>query len=181
MVFDLAKKIVFSGFLFVLLSGCGSASISNPKKDTLVLATTNDPKTFNTILAKETSSTAITGFLFEGLTRTNGVTTEVEPGLAESWKVSNSGRTWDFKLRKIFWSDGKPVTAGDVIFTFRDLIYNPDIPTSSRDIFLVSGQKIKVKEVAEDKVRFTLPAPFAPFLRQLGQEILPAHRLRPAL
>ncbi|MFH2068534.1 MAG: ABC transporter substrate-binding protein [Candidatus Omnitrophota bacterium] len=181
MIFNSAKKIVFFGFLFVLLSGCGSASISNPKKDTLVLATTNDPKTFNTILAKETSSTAITGFLFEGLTRTNGVTTEVEPGLAESWRVSGSGRAWDFKLRKVFWSDGKPVTAGDVIFTFRDLIYNPDIPTSSRDIFMVSGQKIKVEEVAEGGVRFTLPAPFAPFLRQLGQDILPAHRLRPAL
>ena len=181
MTLDLAKKIVFSGFLFVLLSGCGPALTSNPKKDTLVLATTNDPKTFNTILAKETSSTAITGFLFEGLTRTNGVTAEVEPGLAESWKVSDSGRTWDFKLRKILWSDGKPVTAGDVIFTFRDLIYNPDIPTSSRDIFMVAGQKIKVEEVAEDRVRFTLPASFAPFLRQLGQEILPAHRLRPAL
>ncbi|MFA5394045.1 MAG: ABC transporter substrate-binding protein [Candidatus Ratteibacteria bacterium] len=178
---DSVRKVVFSGFLFVLLSGCGSASISNPKTDTLVLATTNDPKTFNTILAKETSSTAITGFIFEGLTRTNGVTTEVEPGLAESWKVSDSGRTWDFKLRKTLWSDGKPVTADDVIFTFRDLIYNPDIPTSSRDVFMVSGREIKVEEVAEDRIRFTLPAPFAPFLRQLGQDILPAHRLRPAL
>ena len=37
------------------------------------------------------------------------------PGLAESWKSSNDGKTWTYKLRDgLKWSDGKPLTAEDV-------------------------------------------------------------------
>jgi len=40
------------------------------------------------------------------------------PGLAESWKGSNDGRTWTYKLRDgLKWSDGKPLTAEDVAWT----------------------------------------------------------------
>lgn len=40
------------------------------------------------------------------------------PGLAESWSTSPDGLTWTFKLRpQAGWSDGKPVTAHDVVFT----------------------------------------------------------------
>lgn len=165
-------------FIFtLLLTGCHPSSFVDFKKDTLILATTSDPKTFNSILAKETSSTMVTGFLFEGLTRTNGVTIEVEPNLAESWSVKEGGRIWDFTLRPVRWFDGQPFSADDVLFTFQDLIYNPQIPTSSRDIFMVAGQEIKTIKLSSHKVRFILPAPFAPFLRQLGQEVLPRHLL----
>jgi len=167
--------------LSLLLAGCQASRRITSRPDTLVLSTTSDPKTFNSILAQESSSTAVTAYLFEGLTRMNGVTAEVEPGLAESWQVSPDGRVWEFKLRPARWMDGRPVSADDVVFTFRDLIYNPEVPTSSRDVFLIAGRPIKVEKVAEDRVRFILPAPFAPFLRQLGQEILPRHRLLPAL
>ena len=37
------------------------------------------------------------------------------PGLAESWKGSNDGKTWTYKLRDgLKWSDGKPLTAEDI-------------------------------------------------------------------
>lgn len=40
------------------------------------------------------------------------------PGLAQSWTTSADGLTWTFKLQpNAGWSDGKPVTAQDVIFT----------------------------------------------------------------
>lgn len=144
----------------------------------LVRATISDPKSFNPILAKETSTTVITGHIFEGLTRTNGITTEVEPNLAERWEVSPSGLVWTFYLRKdVRWSDGKPFTADDVVFTFDRLIYNPDIPSSARDIFTIEGKEFKVEKADRFTVRFTLPVKFAPFLRSMGQEILPKHRL----
>jgi len=168
-------------FCVIVLSGCRPSAFSPAGKDTLILATTSDPKTFNPILAKETSSTLVTGFLFEGLTRTNGITTEVEPSLAEKWTPRENGRVWDFKLRPAAWSNGRPLTADDVVFTFRKLIYNSEIPTSARDIFLITGREIRVEKTGPDQVRFILPAPFAPFLRQLGQEILPRESLSTAV
>ncbi len=145
----------------------------------LILSTTSDPKSFNPIIAKETSTTAITGLIFEGLTRTNGVTLQVEPNLAYKWEVDKEGLVWTFHLRKdVRWNDGKPFTSEDVVFTFNQLIYNPDIPTSARDIFTIKGKKFVVEKIDKFTVRFTLPCKFAPFLRSMSQEILPKHILK---
>jgi len=145
----------------------------------MIRSITSDPRSFNPILAKETSTTIITSLLFDGLTRTNTFTMQVEPNLAKSWQVDKTGKIWTFKLREdVYWSDGKRFTSKDVVFTFNDLIYNPNIPNSSRDIFTLEGQKIKVETLDEFSVRFTLPVRFAPFLRSLSQDILPQHRLK---
>ncbi len=144
----------------------------------ILFATISPPKSFNPILAKETSTTSITGLIFEGLTRTDGITTEVEPALAESWEISEDGKTWTFHLRRdVKWNDGRPFTADDVVFTFRRLIYNKDIPSSASDIFTIEGKEIEVQKVDKYTVRFTLPFKFTPFLRSLGQNILPRHVL----
>jgi len=150
---------------------CGS------KGGELVLSTVTDPKSFNPIVAQETSTTQITGYIFEGLTQTHPVTLEVLPNLAKSWETSVDGKEWIFHLRRdVKWNDGEKFTAADVIFTFNNLIYNPDIPTSSRDIFTVEGEKITVEEIDDYTVKFVLPFTFAPFLRALSHEILPVHK-----
>ncbi|OQX82060.1 MAG: hypothetical protein B6D56_00635 [Candidatus Omnitrophica bacterium 4484_70.1] len=142
----------------------------------LIIPVTGDPKSFNPILAKETSTTQITSFLFEGLTRINPQTQKVEPNLAQSWQTEDN-LVWIFHLRKgVRWSDGKEFTSDDVVFTFNDLIYNPQIPTSSRDIFTIEGKKIKVEKIDKYTVKFVLPSLFAPFLEALTQEILPRHK-----
>lgn len=143
----------------------------------LVLSTITDPKSFNPIVAQETSTTQITGYIFEGLTRTHPVTLEVLGNLALNWETSDDGKEWIFHLRRdVKWNDGERFTAKDIVFTFNDLIYNPDIPTSSRDIFTVEGEKIIVERVDDYTVKFTLPFTFAPFLRALSHEILPVHK-----
>lgn len=46
-------------------------------------------------------------------------TSEYGPRLAESWEVSEDGKTWTFHLRDdVTWSDGEPFTADDVVFTY---------------------------------------------------------------
>ncbi|MCM8793275.1 MAG: ABC transporter substrate-binding protein [Candidatus Omnitrophica bacterium] len=149
---------------------------------TLTLATISDPKSFNPLVAKETSTTVITGLIFEGLTRVNGVTLEVEPNLAKSWEIEDEGRVYIFELRDdVFWQDGEKFSSDDVVFTFNELIYNPDIPSSARDIFTIEGEKIKVEKISDYKIKFTLPKKFAPFLMSMGQEILPKHILEKPL
>ncbi|MBL8013853.1 MAG: ABC transporter substrate-binding protein [Candidatus Omnitrophica bacterium] len=166
--------------LFVCLS---LADVSVPKSGgRIVLSTTTDPKSFNDMVAKETSTTLITSFLFEGLTRVNAQTLKVEPNLAERWVVSKDGLIWTFFLRKnLRWSDGVPLTADDVVFTFNDLIYNPEVANSSRDIFTVDGKPFTVEKVDDHTVRFVLPVKFAPFLKGMSQSILPKHVLESAV
>ena len=140
------------------------------------------PKTFNLPISQETSSSTPLSFLFTGLTETNGVTTEVEPALAESWKFSEDGLLWTFHLRKgVSWFDGEPFTADDVVFTYNDIIYNEDIATGMRDLLTVEGKKMTVEKVDDYTVRFTLPVPYAPLLRHLGTAIMPKHILEDAV
>ncbi|HRZ86241.1 MAG TPA: ABC transporter substrate-binding protein [bacterium] len=146
------------------------------------MSTSSDPKSFNIIIAKETSTTAIVDLVFEGLTRTNGETTEVEPSLAKGWIPGPDGLSWVFFLRDdLSWSDGAPFTADDVVFTFRKLIFNKDIPNSLRDIFTIEGKAIAVDKIDDHTVKFTLPVRFAPFLRSMSAPILPKHILEKAV
>jgi peptide/nickel transport system substrate-binding protein len=170
--------LIISVFLF---TGCSEKKI-NKFKNAISLSTSSDPKSFNPIIAKETSTTLITGFIFEGLTKIDGITLEVKPLLAEKWEVDKTGKRWLFFLRKdVLWSDGEKFTANDVVFTFNELIYNEKIPTSSRDVFTIEGEKIKVRKIDDYKVEFILPEKFAPFLQLMTQEILPEHKLKKAV
>ncbi|RMD45180.1 MAG: ABC transporter substrate-binding protein, partial [Aquificota bacterium] len=145
---------------------------------TLHRALAGDAKTFNPVMAQETTSTAVINPLFNGLTKTNVKTLLPEPDLAESWEVDKTGTKWIFHLRKnARWFDGKPVTADDVVFTYNEIYYNPNIPSSSKDILTVEGKKFIVKKIDDYTVKFTIPKPFAPFLQAVGQPVLPKHIL----
>ena len=173
--------ILLSGLL--LFTACGGnqnnqeEQIESKFGGNLVSTSLGDPKTFNPIMAQETSSSdIIEGYIFEGLITVNGKTTELEPGLAKSWQSNQDGRVWTFKLREdVKWSDGKEFSAEDVIFTY-NLIYDEDIPTSLRDVLTIGGQKIEVTKVDKYTVKMELPQPFAPILRQ-QPPIIPKHRL----
>ena len=155
---------------------------------TLTFATISEPLTFNLAIANDASSAGVLGYLFEGLTETSWLTDEVEPALAESWERSADGLTWTFRLRTdVKWHDGEPFTAHDVDFTFNRIIYNYDIPASSRPAFHFrvfdeeSGKweesPMTITAVDDYTVECILPAPFAPFLRSMGTAIYPRHIL----
>ena len=169
---------LFSGNIFA-----GAIPDSAPRRGgELVLAITSDPKSFNPVLAKETSTSEITAHLFEGLTMIDPFDLRAKPNLAERWEASADGLTWTFYLRDgLRWSDGEPFTADDVVFTFNDLIFNDAVPNSARDIFTIEGKPLKVTKIDARTVAFTLPCKFAPFLRGMTQEILPKHILESAV
>ena len=171
------KSFIFA-FLFLLAAASlGAAAPSDFFDRTIVLPIATEPKTFNVLVAQETSSTEVTQYLFEGLTEFDPRTGEILPRLAESWEHSPDGLRWTFHLRKgVLWSDGKLFTAKDVAFTFA-AIFNPDIPSSARDIFTIQGRPIAWKVLDDATVEFELQAPFAPFLFALSQSILPEHLL----
>ncbi|WP_456420337.1 ABC transporter substrate-binding protein [Thermovibrio sp.] len=143
---------------------------------TLYTATSSDPKTFNLVVAHETSSTEAVGELFEGLTEIDVKTLKPAPALAESWEFKDGGLRWIFHLRKgVKWFDGKEFTADDVVFTYNNIYFNPKIPNSTKDTFLIDGELPKVRKVDRYTVEFLLPQPFAPLLYSLGAPIFPKH------
>jgi peptide/nickel transport system substrate-binding protein len=148
---------------------------------TFVVTSISDPRTFNTIVAQETSSSGPLGYVFEGLVTTNRSTTEVEPNIAESWTTSRDGKVWVFKLRKgVQWSDGRPVTADDVVFTL-DAAFTPGVQSSLPDILTIAGKKLGYKRIDASTVEFRTDEPFGPFLRVINFPIVPKHKLEAAL
>lgn len=147
----------------------------------ITLAIDSDPKSFNSLTAKETSTTEITGMIYEGLARIHGISGEVIPNLADSWEHAEDGLTWTFHLRHdVLWNDGVPFTAADVEYTFNDMINNDDIPNSSRDMFTVEDKFPTVKALDDYTVQFVMPVKYAPFLWAVGQQsIYPKHISQP--
>jgi len=146
----------------------------------LVIAQLGDPKTFNPITENETSSSDILLRMFSGLTSVDVPSQEIIPSLAESWKVEADNKTWTFKLRKnLRWSDGHPLTADDVVFTYNDIIYNTNFVIVMRDVVQVDGKDFVVSKVDDLTVRIVTPEVFAPFLQfaAAGVYIMPKHKL----
>jgi len=145
----------------------------------VVLSVTSGPKTLNNLITQETSSSDITRLMNRGLVEVNPVTFEIEPALATRWEFSDDHRVVTFYLRQgVKFSDGKPFSADDVVFTFNDLIFNPDVNTDVRETLLVKGQPIQVEKVDEFTVKVTTVEPFRPLLRALGgyeTSIYPKH------
>ncbi len=58
--------------------------------------------------------------LYEPLVKHNANDLSIEPGVAESWTISDDKLTYTFKLRAdARWSNGDPVVAGDFIYAWR--------------------------------------------------------------
>ncbi len=176
----------------VLLAGCGKPAghaLPEPPRvaacapgkpgGRLVLVTDGIPKTFNPLFAVDSGSESVTRLLFSSLVHFDMVTQEPEPGLAESWSVGADQKTWTFKLRKgLRWSDGQPLTADDVVFTWNDLIYNPEFSRYTREMLRVDGKTFTLTKVDDLTVRVVTPDVVAPFLQLVsGAPVLPKHVL----
>ena len=148
---------------------------------TLVSSTIGEgPKTFNPFNTKDNISSQMSEIMYDGLVTTNPVTGETIPKLAKSFKVN--GNDYVVHLRKgIKWSDGKPITADDVVFTWQNIIFDGFGNTSVRDSIVVDGKLPTVKKIDDYTVKFTTPKPFAPFLKLLASPIAPKHVFEPAV
>ena len=145
-----------------------------------IICQLREPKTFNFLISDELSSRYIGRFMFWGLLNFDVPTQTVKPGLAHWWTNSPDGKTWTFKLRKnLHWSDGAPLTADDVVFTWNDIIYNPQIPNPVRDQFIIEGKKFTVTKLNDLTIQVITPEVYAPFLQAFGYDvpIYPKHTL----
>ncbi len=93
--------------------------------------------------------------------------------LASNWTVDSTGRVYTVTLKPhLTWQDGKPLTASDVVFTYKT-IQNPDAQSDLNS----SWQDVSVSEVNPLTVKFTLGNPLSSFPYSLTTGIIPQHIL----
>ncbi|WP_303674253.1 ABC transporter substrate-binding protein [Vampirovibrio chlorellavorus] len=140
------------------------------------------PKTFNPWASTDATSSTLGGMLYAGLVTTDAYTGEPIPYLAKSVKIGDDKMTYTVTLRKgLKWSDGQPLTAKDVVFTWNEIVKAGLGNASHRDVVLVDGKFPEVKALDDLTVQFKTAKPFAPFLRNLGEGIAPAHIFKPVV
>ena len=121
--------------------------------------------------------------IYNRLTEFKKGTTEVEPGLAESWEVSADGTEYTFKLRQgVKWQSNEKFTptrdfnADDVIFSYArqgnaDDPWHQYIPGITYEYYTSMDMPNLIKSVEkidDYTVKFTLSQPEAPFLANIA-------------
>jgi peptide/nickel transport system substrate-binding protein len=135
-----------------------------------------EPKTFDPLLVDDDSSLSIRYLTGGVLARVHRQTQDLEPELAESWKVSKDGKQITFKLRHgVTFSDGSPFSSEDVAFTMQRLM-DPGLHSSTGDAFRSGSGAVSTKVIAPDQIVIIFPAPIAGVDRLFDQvAIMSAH------
>lgn len=146
-----------------------------------VIGVTNDARTLNPIMSNETSSSEVSDLLFTALTEFDNIAQKPRPALARSWDVSRDGLTWTWHLRRgARFSDGHPITAEDVLFSFA-VAYDSTLHQSIYDLLTPHGQKLQVSARDSYTVVTRISRPHALLVEAVGAlRILPRHVLEPA-
>jgi peptide/nickel transport system substrate-binding protein len=138
---------------------------------TLVFAQSQDAVSLDPHDIEDGLSVNNTSNVFDTLVRFKADSTQVEPSLAESWTTSADGLVWTFKLRKgISFHDGTPFNADAVKFNYdrqvdaKNPYHNGNFPYAD-----FTFQNVKSVDVVDPyAVKFTLSAPYAPFIANMA-------------
>jgi peptide/nickel transport system substrate-binding protein len=144
----------------------------------LVMSLRGEPKTLNPVISTDARSREVIGVMQADLVHINRATQLTEPALAKSWKVSPDGLEYTLVLRQgIKFSDGQPMDADDVLFTFR-VYLDEKVHATQHDFLIVGGKPISVRKLDAYTVIFQLAKPYGAGERLFdGFYILPRHLL----
>jgi peptide/nickel transport system substrate-binding protein len=139
--------LVVAGLAWGLASAVASSPSASPAGGKVILKVgwSPDPDNLNPFVGVQQSSYELWHISYDFLTNYGDQYLQTEPGLAESWTKSPDGLTWTFKIRSgVMWSDGVPLTARDIAFT-----YNWEIKLQLQ-AFLSALDGIKSATAADD-------------------------------
>ncbi len=137
-----------------------------------------EPNTFNWFISEDRTSADYIEIFFMPLVTLNPVTNQFEPVLAKSWEVLPDQKNFIFHLREgLQWSDGAPLTADDVVFSFQ-AVYDKRYPNRNADDLSDDDKPFIVTKINDTTVQIQTPNIFAPFLTKITDVcIMPKHSL----
>ncbi|WP_028983884.1 ABC transporter substrate-binding protein [Sporolactobacillus terrae] len=179
------KKYYGAAFALILslalvLTGCGSSgsSSNSDANKTLVFGRGADTTSLDPAVVTDGESFRISQNIFETLVSYDykNQSTKIKPGLAESWKISDDGKTYTFTLRKgVKFSDGSAFNADAVVYNFDRWMNGKASGKFAYFPSMFGGYKgdnsliiDRVKAQNATTVVFTLKRPSAPFLQNLA-------------
>lgn len=125
------------------------------------------------IYAVGPANSSVSKLIFAGLF-TYDTQNKLVGDLAESWQADPQGRRYTILLKPgLVWHDGQPLTADDVVFTYRS-IQNPDVQSP----LYTSWLDVKVSAPDARTVVFDLPSTLSAFPQSLTNGIVPKHLLQ---
>ena len=135
-------------------------------------AVLGDVKSMNPLYASTNAEKTLGKLLFANLVSPDN-SGHIKGELAKTVKMDNTGKVWTVTLRdNIFWSDGEPIVADDIIYTV-DLIRDKTAKTTISADF----SHVKTKKLSDRAVEFTLPSTYVDFMDSLEFPLLPKHVL----
>jgi peptide/nickel transport system substrate-binding protein len=148
---------------------------SVPRGGDVTVSIRAEPRTFNGLAVRDTTSEVLASLLQAKLVRINPITDEVEPWLAESWTRSADGLRYTIKLRpNVTFSDGHAMTADDVVFSLAAAYAVRTVA----DTLEIDGKRLSMEAGDPLTITLTFPALYAPGLRVLeALPVLPRHKL----
>lgn len=136
---------------------------------TLIEGKLGSPQFINPLLAISDADRDLSMLTYAGLMGLSG-DGSLAPVLAESYQMSEDGKTYTFILRKnAKFTDGTPVTADDVVFTV-----NKAQNAGLKSPKYADWAGVSARAIDQRTVRFTLTKPYAPFLSLTTLGILPS-------
>jgi len=164
------RKLLAAAFgaLSLLLA---SPAMSQTPPNVAIVGQIAEPKSLDPAAVTAVNDFRILVNVYDGLTRYRDGTLEVEPALAESWEISEDGKTYTFKLRSgVKFHDGSDFNAEAVKFNF-DRMLKEDHPFHDTGPFPLAfffSSVAEVNVIDDLTVEFKLNAPYAPFLSNLA-------------
>ena len=119
------KKPLFfvniAAWVITILALSGSSILYAAENETLIIGMQDNTQTLDPAKAVEISSIAIIDQLYDRLVSFKSENlSQPDSELAETWELSEDGKTWTFHLRKgVSFPSGNPVNADAVVFSFR--------------------------------------------------------------
>lgn len=182
-------KIFFACFSLMLIISCNSdnGTVTDKRKTLacaeipqspeyggkLILASIGEPSNLIPILAADSASHEVAGFLYTSLIKYDK-DYNIVPLAAKSYEVLEGGRLFRFELREdVYWQDGVQLTADDVYFTYK-LTIDPKTPTPyAADCLLVK----EFKQTGQFSFEVRYEKPYARAIITWMMAILPKHIL----
>ncbi len=144
------------------------------KGGTLRFSAAQAPKSLNYYIDNNSYTAMIFGLMYSSLLGSDPLSADFTPALAQRWSISDDKLRYTFEIDpSARWSDGVPITASDIKWTF-DTIMAPENPTGPNKV--IYGKFESPDILDERTIRFTAKsAHWVNLVSLSGFQVLPRH------